>query len=158
MVATMSSDKPKSRKWSLAWRQATPYYRAADPARWEGLRSRLEQMKDSLGLTYQDLEDATGIRRTHIQQFLVGRIEEPRFAFIVTLGAFFGLSPNDLAAALGLDVPDVKPLANHQDARFRALQNRLASLPPILQDRALDMCMSNVATLGALTQEQDQDR
>lgn len=143
-------------KWSLAWRKGTPYWQAADEERWERVRRSLAHMRQSLNMSLQDVEDATGIRRTHVHQFEIGKVTEPKVAFIFALGQLYGLTPNDIAAQLGLDVgtQDV-PSDPDMDARVVALVRRLRDLPPDLADRALDMMYSTVATFQKLARDEE---
>lgn len=117
----------------------TDYLQGTDPARWDALREQMYGMWQASGESLADISKSTGIARGHVYQFLTGQIAIPRANFIYALGAHFGMTPRDIAAALGLNPGTSSAPSSFQDARMLALARALDALPDAARESALEI-------------------
>lgn len=125
------------------------YLQGADPARWDALRAQMHGMWQASGQSLADISESTGIARGHVHQFLTGKIAIPRLSFIYALGAHFGMTPRDIAAALGLDPGAPTGPRVYEDARMIALARALDALPTDTRESAIDIVYGAAMALVA---------
>ena len=79
-------------------------------------------------VTLRDVDRATGVAQQNISSLENGLIVKPAMAMLVTLGAYYGVTPNEIARRFGWwsGVDEDKP----RDERVVYLESVVEHLPP----------------------------